>query len=35
MYVPMSAYPDLNEFYETLEWYVRCYPAVPFRRMIK
>lgn len=35
MYVPMSAYPDLNESYETLEWYARCYPAVPFRRMIK
>lgn len=27
MYVPVSAYADLNEYYRTLEWYARCYPA--------
>lgn len=27
MYVPVSTYSDLNEYYETLGWYVRCYPA--------
>lgn len=27
MYVPVSAYADLNEYYRTLDWYSRCYPA--------
>lgn len=27
MYVPVSAYADLNEYYRTLEWYRQCYPA--------
>lgn len=27
MYVPVGAYADLNEYYRTLEWYARCYPA--------
>lgn len=27
MYVPVSAYADLNEYYKTLGWYARCYPA--------
>lgn len=27
MYVPVSAYADLNEYYRTLGWYARCYPA--------
>ena len=27
MYVPVSAYADLNGYYRTLEWYARCYPA--------
>lgn len=27
MYVPVSAYADLNEYYRTLEWSARCYPA--------
>lgn len=26
MYVPVSAYADLNEYYLTLGWYARCYP---------
>lgn len=26
MYVPVSAYADLNEYYRTLGWYARCYP---------
>ena len=25
MYVPVSAYADLNEYYRTLGWYARCY----------
>lgn len=27
MYVPVSAYADLNEYYRSLEWYRQCYPA--------
>lgn len=27
MYVPVSAYADLNEYYRSLEWYKQCYPA--------
>lgn len=27
MYVPVSAYADLNGYYRTLDWYARCYPA--------
>ena len=27
MYVPSASYVDLNEYYKTLGWYVRCYPA--------
>lgn len=27
MYVPVSAYADLNEYYRTLGWYAGCYPA--------
>lgn len=27
MYVPSASYADLNEYYRTLEWYARCYPA--------
>ncbi len=27
MYVPVSAYADLNGYYRTLGWYARCYPA--------
>lgn len=27
MYVPVSAYSDLNGYYRTLDWYARCYPA--------
>lgn len=27
MYVPVSAYADLNEYYRTLDWYRQCYPA--------
>ncbi|WP_462353858.1 clostripain-related cysteine peptidase [Alistipes timonensis] len=27
MYVPVASYADLNEYYRTLEWYVRCFPA--------
>lgn len=27
IYVPARAYADLNEYYRTLDWYVRCYPA--------
>ena len=26
MYVPVSAYADLNEYYRSLEWYRQCYP---------
>lgn len=27
IYVPVSAYADLNEYYRSLEWYRQCYPA--------
>lgn len=27
LYVPYGDYADLNEYYKTLGWYVRCYPA--------
>lgn len=27
MYVPVSAYADLNEYYRSLEWCRQCYPA--------
>ena len=27
MYVPVSAYADLNEYYRTLGWYACCYGA--------
>lgn len=27
MYVPYAAYADLNEYYRTLGWLVRCYPV--------
>lgn len=27
MYVPYADYTDLNEYYRTLDWYTRCYPA--------
>lgn len=27
MYVPVSAYADLNEYYRTLDWYRQCYPT--------
>lgn len=27
LYVPYGGYPDLNEYYTTLGWFARCYPA--------
>lgn len=27
VYVPYADYTDLNEYYRTLDWYTRCYPA--------